>query len=179
LADQVGVLFTQRSRNDRPPPGVMLDLGAHVVDLLCWWFGGEPAVVDCKTDSLGGPEARATLELDFAGMRADVELSYYQKMSNVYCIRFEHGCITGGCWEEHRYAVQHGSARPKAVKLASRGMTCKERATEMIAEFVGAIAGGNQPFVSGRDVLPSIQAISEGYRCARSYDEPWLPRFGK
>ena len=87
--------------------------------------------------------------------------------------------ITGGCWEEHRYTVQHGSARPKAVKLASRGMTYKERATEMIAEFVGAIAGGNQPFVSGRDVLPSIQAISEGYRCARSYDEPWLPRFGK
>ncbi len=174
-----GFYFTQKSRNGRPPPGVMLDIGAHVVDLLCWWFGEEPIVLDCRTDSFGGPEARATLILDFAGVRTGIDFSYYQKMSNSYSIRFERGRISGGCYDEHRYTVQQESARPKLVKLAPRGMTYQEHAAQMIAEFVGAIAGGKQPFVSGRDVLPSIQAISEGYRCAKSYDAPWLPRFGK
>ena len=146
----------------------MLDIGAHVVDLLCWWFGDKPIVVDCRTDSFGGPEARATLVLDFAGVRAGIDFSYYQKMSNTYKIQFERGCISGACYDEHRYTVQHGSSQPKVVKLASRGMTYQEHATEMITEFIGAIAGRNQPFVSGRDVLPSIVAISEGYGAPRA-----------
>jgi hypothetical protein len=48
----------------------------------------------------------------------------------------------------------------------------------MITNFVGAIAGTNQPIVTGRDVLPSIKAISEAYRSAQGFDAPWLPRFG-
>jgi predicted dehydrogenase len=174
-----GFYFTQKPRNDLPPPGVMLDIGSHVVDLMCWWFGGEPLVLDCKTDSFGGPEARATLVLDFAGLKTHIDFSYYQKMSNAYCIRFERGCIAGGCFEEHRYTIQHNLMKPKVVKLASHGMTYQEHATQLITNFIGAIAGHNRPLVSGRDVLPSIKAISEGYQRAESYDSPWLPRFGR
>jgi predicted dehydrogenase len=174
-----GFYFTQKPRNNLPPPGVMLDIGSHVVDLMCWWFGGEPIVLNCKTDSFGGPEARATLMLDLAGVKAHIEFSYYQKMSNVYSIQFERGSITGGCYEEHRYTIQQNSTRPKVVRLASHGMTYEEHATQLITSFVGAIAGQNQPLVSGRDVLPSIKALSEAYQRAERYDSPWLPRFGQ
>src|SRR5262249_3348522 len=55
-----GFYFTQAPSNGLPPPGVLLDIGSHVLDLLCWWLGSQPQVKECWTDSFGGPEARAT-----------------------------------------------------------------------------------------------------------------------
>ena len=166
-----GFYFTQQSRNGLPPPGIMLDIGAHVVDLLCWWFGN-PTVVDCQTDSFGGPEARATMILDFTGVRVTTDLTYYQKLTNHYELRFELGCIRGHADDPHRFVLCRNGHNPKVISLRRN-----DPAVYMITNFVGAIAGHDKPVVTGRDVLPSIKAIFEAYQCARSYDAPWLPRF--
>ncbi|MBI4419846.1 MAG: Gfo/Idh/MocA family oxidoreductase, partial [Gemmatimonadetes bacterium] len=39
--------------------GVLLDLGAHVLDLVCWWLGCRPRVTAYADDSFGGSEAVA------------------------------------------------------------------------------------------------------------------------
>jgi predicted dehydrogenase len=172
-----GFYFTQSRVGTLPPPGIMLDIGSHVIDLLCWWLGANPTVMNCQTDSFGGPEVRATLVLDFAGAKARTELSYYQKLTNQYCIQFERGRITGIVGESHHFTLSRESGKSRQVQLPR--VTMAELATHMITNFVGAIGGRNPPLVSGRDVLPSIKAISEGYQCAQNYDAPWLPRFGQ
>jgi predicted dehydrogenase len=171
-----GFYFTQRSRSGMPPPGVLLDTGSHVVDLLCWWLGSDPEIVECRTDSFGGPEARATLVLDFAGVKARTDLSYYQKLTNTYRIQFELGCITGVSGEEHRFILGRPGTRPRIVRLPRGRIALLGYANKMMTNFVEAIAGANQPLVTGRDVLPSIKVISEAYRRAQSFDAPWLPR---
>jgi hypothetical protein len=115
--------------------------------------------------------------LDFAGVTAKTDLSYYQKLVNQYCIRLERGSITGISGEEHRFTLTDGAARPKLMNLIAHRMTYEDVATQMITNFVGAIAGHNPPLVTGRDVLPSIKAIAEGYQRAEGYDAPWLPKF--
>jgi predicted dehydrogenase len=174
-----GFYFTQRPRNNMPPPGILLDVGSHVVDLLCWWLGSNPKLVECRTDSFGGPEARVTLMLDFAGVKAQTDLSYYQKLANKYCIQFELGCITGVSGEEHRFTLSRSRSKPAVVRLPRGRVSYIGHATQMITNFVGAIEGANRPLVTGRDVLPSIKAISEAYRYARGFDAPWLPRLTK
>lgn len=174
-----GFYFTQRPCNNMPPPGILLDVGSHVVDLLCWWLGPEPELVECKTDSFGGPEAQAKLVLDFAGVKAQADLSYYQKLTNTYRIRFERGCITGVSSEDHRFTLSRPGRKPEIVRLPHGRVSFLGHARQMMTNFVGAISGANQPLVTGRDVLPSIKAISEAYRCAQGFDAPWLPRFGE
>jgi predicted dehydrogenase len=173
-----GFYFTQQPRNNLPPPGILLDVGSHVVDILCWWLGSDPQVVECRTDSFGGPEARAMLLLNFSGVTAQTDLSYYQKLTNTYCIRLELGFITGVSGEEHRFTLSRSGSKPAIVRLPHGRVSNLGHATQMIKNFVGAIAGINQPLVTGRDVLPSIRAISEGYRSAQGFDAAWLPRFG-
>jgi predicted dehydrogenase len=173
-----GFYFTQQPRNNMPPPGILLDVGSHVVDILCWWLGSDPQMVECRTDSFGGPEARAMLLLDFSGVKAQTDLSYYQKLTNTYCIHFELGFITGVSGEEHRFTLSRAGRKPAIVRLPHGRVSNLGHATQMIRNFVGAIAGINQPLVTGRDVLPSIKAISDGYRSAQGFDAPWLPRFG-
>jgi predicted dehydrogenase len=174
-----GFYFTQRPRNNMPPPGILLDVGSHVVDLLCWWLGSDPKLVECRTDSFGGPEARVTLVLDFAGMKAQTDLSYYQKLTNKYRIQFELGCITGVSGEEHRFTLSRYGSKPTIMRATRGRISYVGHAMQMITNFVGAIRGANQPLVTGRDVLPSIRAISEAYRHAQGFDAPWLPRFAK
>jgi predicted dehydrogenase len=172
-----GFYFTQRPRNNMPPPGILLDVGSHVVDILCWWLGPDPEMIEFRTDSFGGPEARAMLLLDFSGVRAQTDLSYYQKLTNTYCIRFELGDITGVTGEDHRFTLTRSGRKPQIVRFPHGRFSNLGHATQMIANFVGAIAGANRPLVTGRDVLPSIRAISEAYRSAQGFDAPWLPRF--
>jgi predicted dehydrogenase len=174
-----GFYFTQRPRNYLPPPGILLDVGSHVVDLLCWWLGSDPELVECRTDSFGGPEARAMLVLDFAGVKAQMDFSYYHKLTNTYCIQFELGCITGVSGEEHRFTLSRPGRKPAVVRLPHGRISYLGHATQMITNFVGASAGANQPLVAGRDVLPSIRAISEAYRYAQGFDAPWLPKSWK
>jgi len=172
-----GFYFTQRPRNNMPPPGILLDVGSHVVDILCWWLGSDPRMVECRTDSFGGPEARAMLVLDFSGVKAQTDLSYYQKLTNIYRIRFELGCITGVSGEEHCFKLTRSGRKPQIVRVPHGRVSYLGHATQMMTNFVHAIAGATQPLVTGRDVLPSIKAISEAYRSAQGFDAPWLPRF--
>jgi predicted dehydrogenase len=169
-----GFYFTQRSRDNLPPPGVLLDVGSHVIDLLCWWLGSNPTVLECRTDSFGGPEARATLVLDFAGVRVQTDLSNYQKLTNTYNLLFDGGKITGNTGEEHRFILTGLTMKPIVIRLARTNIPI--HATQMITSFVNAVAGRGQPIVTGRDVISSIKAISSGYRCAKPYDAVWLPR---
>ncbi|MBD0270539.1 MAG: Gfo/Idh/MocA family oxidoreductase [Acetobacteraceae bacterium] len=173
-----GFYFTQQGEDGLPPPGVLLDIGSHVVDLLCWWQGGgEPEVLECRTDSLGGPEARARLVLGFGGARAQIDLSYYQRMTNSYLLRFERGTVAGISNEGYRFQLSPDGAPPRTVDIRSGRAGGRAIAERMLSNFVAAANGASRPLFDGRDVVPSIRAIAQAYRAAKPFDAPWLPRW--
>ena len=170
-----GFYFTQKGQGGLPPPGVLLDIGSHVVDLVCWWCGGPPVVVECRTDSFGGPEARARIVLDCGGTEARIDLSYYQRMSNSYRLEFERGSISGVANEGYRFQIARDGAGPVTAQFPDGRIGTVELAARILTRFVAATRGQGQPLVTGRDVVPSIRAIAQGYRIAEPFDAPWLP----
>jgi predicted dehydrogenase len=170
-----GFYFTQTGQGGLPPPGVLLDIGSHVVDLVCWWCGATPAVTECRTDSFGGPEARAQIVLDCGGTQARIDLSYYQRMSNSYRLDFERGSISGVANEGYRFRIARDGAAPVTAQFPDGRIGMLDLAARILARFVAATREQGNPLVTGRDVVPSIRAIAQGYRIAEPFDAPWLP----
>lgn len=157
------------------PRGVLLDLGAHVVDLLSWWLGPELTFLDCSDDSGGGPEAVTTLRLSLHGSPIDIRLSRLSSLSNRYRIEGENGVLDGetGDWQRARWTPSGG---PSQILQGSPTVAAFDRfAGILVADFLQICSHGGVPLVPGRSVLPSLQIIDRAYAARRSYDMPWLP----
>ncbi len=172
---QSGYYYIQRTQDGLPGSGVLLDMGAHVIDLLCWWFGTAPQVTECQTDSYGGPDSRARISLDFDGTPVTVDLGSYVRMTNVYRLTFEHGTIRGKTSDPARFELRRNDAKRATVVDCGKGGNW----ARVLVNFVAVVGGQERPIVTGQDVLPSIRTIAEGYRVAAPFDEPWLPKWSQ
>ncbi len=95
--------------------GVLLEAGAHVLDLVCWWLGHRPHVTAYVDDSFGGSEAVAKVSFTDGGARGEVHLSWLGKLRNGFRIEGEAGSIVGSVYDWH------------AVELTSRSGKRKQR----------------------------------------------------
>lgn len=55
--------------------GVLLDLGAHILDLICWWIGEKPELVSCQDDSFDGPESHSLVRAKHMSCHIEVKLN--------------------------------------------------------------------------------------------------------
>ena len=165
--------FYFQRRTDRPPRGVVLDAGAHVLDVICWWLGGEPTLIDARHDGTGGPEALATLKLAWGDAEIDVVLSALAKQSNRFEVVGSAGAVAGNYNEFDRYDWRRGTHRSEAIDLRSRVRLKSDVADLMLANFRDCLAGRAMPLVSAADVLPSLRLIDAFYRMARPLETPW------
>jgi predicted dehydrogenase len=139
-----------------------------VVDLVCWWLGGEPEVLDYADDSRGGTEAVARVRLRLHDVVADIHLSWLTKLRNAYRIVGERGAIEGGAYEWASFQLKGRKMR------ASRSWQGYEDFVAVLLDnFVDVIGGRSEPLVSAADVRPAIAVIDECYRRRRLLDEPW------
>ena len=69
--------------------GVLLDRGAHTVDILCWWLGATPNVIQARSDALGGAEAVMDVELECGETAIRLKFSRLYKLKN--CHRYGYG----------------------------------------------------------------------------------------
>ena len=99
--------------------GVLLDTGAHIVDLVTWWLGGKPQLTRFRDDSFGGTEAVAAIELEHGGCRASIRLSWLSKLRNFYRIEGERGSIEGEVYDWSSFIQR--SARRRAHSNGHRG----------------------------------------------------------
>lgn len=152
--------------------GVILDRGAHQVDLLCWWLG-EGELLECLHDSTGGSEATASLKLRFGAVEAEVHLSWLAKFPNHCRIEGERGGIELGIYEQDRFRLTEQGGRPREIRVPG-GRTQSALATTLIANFVQVLRSGASPLVPAADVLPSLRILDACYRTGRNFDEPWL-----
>jgi len=140
--------------------GVRFDTGVHIVDLVCWWLGGEPEVVDYADAARGGTEAVARLTLRFGNVQAKIHLSWLTKLRNAYRVVGARGTVEGGAYDWASYV--HGGRK---VRASRSWQGYEDFVGDLIDNFAAVIAGKAQPLVSAADVRPAaVQDLLDGLR---------------
>ncbi len=152
--------------------GVLLDIGAHVLDLVCWWLGAKPSVVMSENDSFGGCEAVSSLQLVHDGCTIDVRLSRLAKLPNRYVITGDEGTIEGMVYRGNMIALTTEKvSQSLSLGQPSEGMSDYGRT--LVENFIDVVAGKTHPIIGGEEVLNSIALVEEAYAKARRFSMPW------
>jgi predicted dehydrogenase len=147
--------------------GIVADLGSHCLDLICWWLGEKPRLVDYADDSRGGTEAVASIRLATDSCRVEVELSWLTRYGNTYRIEGTAGSLHGHLSDQRSITLE------KEGRSEKRTTPKTKINEEMLDAFVGAVEGTATPAVSASDVLPTIELLDECYGNRRLLDESW------
>ena len=158
--------------------GILLDIGAHVVDLVCWWMGGRPEVARYADDSMGGTEAWVGLALERGGASAEVRLSWLGKLKNGFVVEGDRGTVTGGIYDWRSLTLEQ-EGRTRTIRLEAAARTYNDFAIEMLGNFCAVISSGATPLVSGADVLPGLEVIEQCYAQRTRVDMPWFDAWTK
>jgi predicted dehydrogenase len=153
--------------------GVLLDIGAHTLDLLCWWLGGRPQLVEASLDACGGIEASAELALQYGNTRCEVRLSRLQKLANKFRVDGERGFILGDAYDPGgiRVGLDGATEIEKRVRLKADDLV--PFAEKLVENFLASMRGEARPLVAGADVLDSLSLIDEAYAKAKRFPMPW------
>lgn len=152
--------------------GVLFDTGAHIVDLVCWWMGGEPEVVEYRDDSRGGTEAVAQLRLRRGPTTARINLSWLSKLRNRYRVVGSSGVLEGGVYDWSSYERRGDDGRLRKVRT-DRARTFDDFADTLLSNFTDVIAGRAEPITSAEDARASIAVIDACYEHREHFNEPW------
>jgi predicted dehydrogenase len=153
--------------------GVLLDRGAHVLDLVCWWLDNKPQILSCLTDSFGGPEAIAEVEFRHHLCFGKLKFSFLGKVSSRFAITCEDGRIEGDIHDFQNIDLVSKNGTRKKLKLDSREKTFFDFGTAVVANFINVITNSGKPRVSGHEVLDAMECIDECYRIATQFPMPW------
>ncbi len=153
--------------------GVLLDVGAHVLDLICWWLGRQPQVTAYADDSFGGSEAVAKVSFADGATHGEVHLSWLAKLRNGFRIEGEAGTIVGSVYDWHAVELVSPSQKRKVIPLNSRIRTSSDAGRLVVEDFLHVIQSRRPPLVSGRDVAPSIAMIEACYARRHRFEMPW------
>lgn len=154
--------------------GVLFDIGAHVLDLVCWWLGTTPEIERYADDSYGGTEAVAHVDLRTATARVRIRLSWLSKLANRFRIEgsngaaIEHGIYD---WRDPIFVTPDGRRRPMKTDAGPR--TYPGFGDTLIGNFVDAMHGTAAPLVPAAAVAPSIGLLARCYAQRSRLPEPW------
>jgi predicted dehydrogenase/nucleoside-diphosphate-sugar epimerase len=151
--------------------GVLLDRGAHTIDILGWWLRDALQVESIEMDTIDGIEGLVDLELSCRGIPVQVKFSRFQRLENCYTIECEHGTIRGRLFDFARFQLER-SGHIETVH-AGKAHPHYVYAWQLTHSFVDAVQTGATPAVLASDVAPSIRVIEQAYKQARLMSLPW------
>lgn len=153
--------------------GVLYDTGAHIVDLVCWWLGGQPEIVDYADDARGGTEAVARVTLRRGDAIARIHLSWLTKLRNVYRVTGSLGSVEGGVYEWSSFTRHDASGRKRKVRTDGN-RTWVDFSHRLLDNFIEVIAGRARPAVTAADTRAGIAVIDGCYARRSRLEEPWF-----
>jgi len=153
--------------------GVVLDLGSHVFDLVCWWLGGKPDLISYEDDSFGGPESLARLRGRRGVCHIDITLNRLVDLEPRYVITGEKGTLECHPDDWKMLTRISPAGRVQATRIATTPRTYPGFVTRLVHNFIGIIAHNERPLVPASEVLPSIELIDECYRRRARFSMPW------
>ena len=153
--------------------GVLLDIGAHVFDVICWWLGGKPRVVSCENDSFGGCEAAASVLFEYRDCRGEVRLSRLSRLPNYFRIKGERGIIEGKVHDKKSVTLSTGPALGKRKRIQAGSSDSVDIADKLVSNFLDVLLNRGQPLIPASEVVGSIEFLDEAYRQAKRFSMPW------
>lgn len=169
--------------------GVLIDAGAHTLDLLLWWLGDVLDVI-YEDDAMGGVEANCRLHLRMAnGAEGVIQLSRDWPLPNRYIINCEKGWVSYTCdvvdrieWglhgSEHGLRAQiHPLAngdKARMHELSEHQVGLQDCFTAQLRNVVAAIQGQEALRVSGQEARKSVALIERCYAGRSLLPMPWL-----
>lgn len=157
--------------------GVLLDLGPHVLDTICWWLGGQrPEIISCLDDSFGGPESVIRIKADLNGCGVDVLLNRLLELENRYWIEGEKGVVEGRIFDWCKCVVKLHDGHVEEIISKTKMKTYPEFVVPIIDNFIEVIQGNEQPLVQGREVECSIRMIEDAYNQRKTFNLPWYSK---
>ncbi len=154
--------------------GVLIDAGAHTIDLLLWWLG-DVAHLHYEDDAMGGVETNSVLRLTMtSGATGTVHLSRDWPLPNRYVIQCERGWVTYICDEVDR--IEWGFHDPAYVMetRAASAPSFMECFVNQLRNVVAAMQGREPLGVSGVEARKTVALIEECYRTRTLLAMPWL-----
>jgi predicted dehydrogenase len=154
--------------------GVLLDLGAHLLDLACWWLGEKPQIVQFQDDSFGGPESVAYVRAKTRDCRLDIKLNRLSDIKSYYAFQGTKGVVecNPDDWGMLKWTPKGG--RTTEMTFPSQERTYKEFVGTLVDNFLAVIEGKEKPLIQGTDVCPSIELIDECYSKRQRFSLPWV-----
>ncbi len=180
---QSSSLFDKRTAGG----GVLLDLGAHVLDLVDWWFG-PPTEVSYADDAMGGLEANCRVDLSFAGgLKGHIRLSREATYSCGYRIEFEKGSIAWRVGEASSLQIHfNGSSRvfngqfnehcrPELLPVnGGNALTFEQCFINQLLNVIAAVRGESALLVPGSVGIAGVRLAEACYKKRKLLDMPWL-----
>lgn len=152
--------------------GLLLDIGAHVLDLMVDWFGADLQVTDYRDDSFGGSEASLFARLEGPECAIDIRLSWLAKQGNEYVFRGPRGAVRWGIYDLDTVVLEDASGR-RTTRRIPAPKSFADLAPLVLRDFVDAVAGGTEPAASPSTVLPSMRLMDACYDRRTRFDLPW------
>ena len=147
-----------------------------MIDLICWWVGGKPEILEYEDDSFGGPESMIKLSAMADGCKIDVFMNRLNELKHQFEITGEKGRIIGTQYDWKRFKLVASDGSEKTISLKSGVNTYPEFVEPIVANFLSAIEGREKPLISGREVADSIALIDECYQRRKRFVMPWYER---
>lgn len=156
-----------------PPKGVLLDQGAHVLDLICWWMGNKPDVINSQNDSFGGCEGMAVVALKGGSCTVDVRLSWLSQLQNTFKIVGEEGTIEGGIEDWNYIKVKLRNGKDKIINTKCKEISYVDFGDKLVTNFIDVVRDIGIPLIPAIEVIPSIKLIEECYEVRTKLSTPW------
>lgn len=156
--------------------GVLMDTGAHTLDLVTWWLG-DVASLDYSDDAAGGVEADCVLECRMAsGAIGRVELSRTRELRDTIRIKGSKGSV-----EVHLAKNQIIEGTENALAFTFDGITGSKMEPQFFPElfdaelrdFKASAMGGARAGISGREGVKSVDLIERCYAARQPLKSPW------
>jgi predicted dehydrogenase len=169
--------------------GVLLDLGSHVLDTLCWFFG-EPVIRSCEDDALAsGVEANCRVDMAFPNARGAMQLSWDQPLASNLTVIGPRGALRLPAWEMHRWQWQKadGSWEDRVSDTVYADDLCgparrfrrpdsfNDCIASQLMQCLRAIHRSESLAVTGEAALVSMRALQECRGMAKPLEQDWLP----
>jgi predicted dehydrogenase len=165
-------------QKDYAQGGVLLDLGVHVLDLVCWWFG-EPATLVYEDDAMGNLEANCLLQLSVPnGLEGHVRLSRDTTIANRYAIQFERGEVAWSVGDGNHLDVRLNGLpvewRSELWTNHAPAATYSHSFVHQLLNVVAAARGTEAVLVPGEEGIRSLRLIDTCYHSRQLIAMPWL-----
>jgi predicted dehydrogenase len=158
--------------------GVFLDLGAHLLDLMLWWFG-DPTSFEYCDDAMGGLEINSVALFKFANeLHGRVRLSRDWELPNKYVIRCEKGWLAWKVGDANRVEIgAKGSSHTIFGETLEDGSSAANYAESFVAQLancIKAITDDEKLVVPGEEGIRSLQLIEKCYQSRKLLPMAWL-----